>query len=59
MAGVGTAAGEVIAEIRAGGDNLMQRTIDSFLAARQTLMQWSQVSEQSFLSARSLPFDYG
>ena len=59
LAGLGTASGEVIAEMRAAGDNLMQRTIDSFLAARQTLMHWSQVSEQSFLSGRALPFDYG
>ena len=59
MAGLGTASGEVIAEMRSAGDNVMQRTIDSFLAARKTLMQWSQVSEQSFLVARSLPFDYG
>lgn len=56
---LGNASGQVIAEQRSRGDDLMKRTIDSFLSTRQTLMQWSQVSEQSYLSARALPFNYG
>ncbi|MEM6840448.1 MAG: hypothetical protein AAF609_26905 [Cyanobacteria bacterium P01_C01_bin.120] len=59
LKGLGSASGEVVAEMRSGGDELMQRTIDSFLSARQVLMQWNQVTEQSFLSARALPFTYG
>lgn len=55
---LGNASGETIAAIRSSGDDLMKRTIDSFLSTRQIMMQWSQVSDQSFLIARSLPFDY-
>ena len=58
MQGLGKASGETISEMRSGGDDLMKRTIGSFLSTHQTMMQWSQVSEQSFLSARALPFDY-
>jgi TRAP-type mannitol/chloroaromatic compound transport system substrate-binding protein len=47
------ASGEVIAEMRSQGDDLTKRTIDSFLSTRQVLMQWSQVTEQSFLDARA------
>ncbi|MEM9006093.1 MAG: TRAP transporter substrate-binding protein [Cyanobacteria bacterium P01_F01_bin.86] len=56
---LGNASGEVVAEMRARGDELMTRTIDSFLSARQVLMQWNQMTEQSFLKARALPFTYG
>ncbi|MEM1368053.1 MAG: TRAP transporter substrate-binding protein [Cyanobacteria bacterium P01_H01_bin.15] len=59
LKGLGSASGEVVAEMRSSGDELMQRTIDSFLSARQVLMRWNQVTEQSFLSARALPFTYG
>jgi TRAP-type mannitol/chloroaromatic compound transport system substrate-binding protein len=55
---LGNASGEVIASIRDSGDNISQRTIDSFQNARQTLMAWSNISEQSFLTARALDFDY-
>lgn len=59
MKALGNASGEVIAEMRSRGDRLTKRTIDSFLSTRQVLMQWSQVTEQSFLTARTLPFTYG
>jgi TRAP-type mannitol/chloroaromatic compound transport system substrate-binding protein len=59
MEALGSASGEVIAEMRSSGDNLMKRTIDSFLSTRRILMPWSQVTEQSFLTARTLPFVYG
>ncbi|MGL5877892.1 MAG: ABC transporter substrate-binding protein, partial [Xenococcaceae cyanobacterium] len=59
MQALGNASGEVIAEMRSRGDRLTKRTIDSFLSTRQVLMQWSQVTEQSYLSARTLPFTYG
>jgi TRAP-type mannitol/chloroaromatic compound transport system substrate-binding protein len=58
MEALGNASGQVIAQMRSSGDDLMQRTIDSFLSTRQILMQWSQVSEQSYLTARALPFTY-
>ncbi|MBE7383929.1 MAG: TRAP transporter substrate-binding protein [Leptolyngbya sp. SIO1E4] len=59
LTALGNASGEVIAEMRSRGDEMMQRTIDSFLSARQILMDWSQVSEQSYLNARALSFVYG
>jgi hypothetical protein len=59
MEALGNASGEVIAEMRSRGDDLVKRTIDSFLSTRQILMPWSQVTEQSFLTARTLPFTYG
>lgn len=59
MEALGNASGEVIAEMRSRGDNLMKRTIDSFLSTRRILLPWSQVTEQSFLTARALPFAYG
>lgn len=55
---LGNASGEVIASIRASGDSISKRTIDSFQNARQTLMAWSSITEQSFLTARALDFDY-
>ncbi|MBD1846904.1 hypothetical protein H6F89_26555 [Cyanobacteria bacterium FACHB-63] len=58
MEALGNASGEVIAEMRSQGDDLMKRTIDSFLSTRQILMPWSQMTEQSFLTARTLPFIY-
>lgn len=59
MKALGNASGEVIAEMRSQGDDLMKRTIDSFLSTRQILMPWSQMTEQNFLTARTLPFTYG
>ena len=59
MTALGNASGDIIAAMRSSGDEMMQRTIDSFLSARQILREWSQVSEQSYLNARALPFTYG
>ncbi len=59
LTALGNASGEIIAEMRSSGDEMMKRTIDSFLSARQVLMEWSQTSEQNFLNARSLNFTYG
>ncbi|MEO1519408.1 MAG: ABC transporter substrate-binding protein [Cyanobacteria bacterium J06633_2] len=55
---LGNASGEVIADMRSTGDEMMQQTIDSFLSARQLLKEWSQVSEQNYLNARGLDFIY-
>lgn len=53
---LGNASGEVIVDIQAAGDDITKRTIDSFQNARQTLMAWSSITEQSFLTARALRF---
>jgi TRAP-type mannitol/chloroaromatic compound transport system substrate-binding protein len=58
LVALGTASGETIAEIRASGDDISKRTIDSFKNTRQVLMAWSLETEQSFLNARTLPFAY-
>jgi TRAP-type mannitol/chloroaromatic compound transport system substrate-binding protein len=55
---LGNASGEVIADIRASGDDITKRTIDSFRSTRQTLMSWSGITEQSFLMSRALRFVY-
>lgn len=55
---LGKASGEVIEEVRGSGDDITKRTIDSFRNARQLLMAWSEITEQSFLTARALGFDY-
>lgn len=59
LTALGNASGEIIAEMRSSGDEMMKRTIDSFLSTRQLLIEWSQLSEQNFLNARSLRFTYG
>lgn len=56
---LGNASGDVIADMRSNGDAMMQRTIESFLSARRILRVWSQTTEQSYLTARALPFTYG
>lgn len=58
LSALGNASGEIIADMRSNGNVMMQRTIDSFLSARQLLREWSQTSEQSYLNARALPFAY-
>jgi TRAP-type mannitol/chloroaromatic compound transport system substrate-binding protein len=44
---------EVLAEIGAS-DPMTKRVYESFLASRESLMQWGDVSERAFLNARSL-----
>jgi TRAP-type mannitol/chloroaromatic compound transport system substrate-binding protein len=55
---LGAASGEIIAEVRSSGDDITQRTIDSFRDTRQLLMAWSEMTEKSFLSSRALGFTY-
>ena len=59
LTALGNASGDIIADMASGGDEMMKRTLDAFLSARQILREWSQVSEQSYLNARALPFAYG
>jgi TRAP-type mannitol/chloroaromatic compound transport system substrate-binding protein len=54
---LGNVSSEVLAGIRASGDSISKRTIDSFQNARQLLMAWSNLTEQSFLTARALDSD--
>ena len=47
------AAAEVLAEV-ANSDPLTGRVYKSFVAFRNSIMQWSELSERAFLNARSL-----
>lgn len=55
---IGRISGQVVAEIGAS-DPLTARVYESFLQARRTSIGWSRVGDQSFWSARLLPFKYG
>ena len=54
----GKAAGEVIAELRDGGDPLTKKVAESYVAARKKLLNWSKIGAQAYYTARLLPFKY-
>jgi TRAP-type mannitol/chloroaromatic compound transport system substrate-binding protein len=58
LEGFGKASGEVIAQMRDGGDEITRKIASSFLEHRQNLMDWSSYGEFAFMQARALPFDY-
>jgi TRAP-type mannitol/chloroaromatic compound transport system substrate-binding protein len=58
LEGFGKASGEVIAQMRDGGDEITKKIASSFLEHRQNLMDWSSYGEFAFMQARALPFDY-
>jgi TRAP-type mannitol/chloroaromatic compound transport system substrate-binding protein len=58
LEGFGKASGEVIAQMRDGGDEMTKKIASSFLEHRQKLMGWSSYGEFAFMRARALPFDY-
>jgi TRAP-type mannitol/chloroaromatic compound transport system substrate-binding protein len=58
LEGLGQASGEVVAEMRDGGDEMTRKIADSFLEWRERLMGWTAISEYGFLQARALPFNY-
>ncbi len=47
------AAAEVLAEI-SGSDPLTKRVYESFTAFRNSMIQWSEISDRAYLNARSL-----
>jgi TRAP-type mannitol/chloroaromatic compound transport system substrate-binding protein len=55
----GTAAGEVIAELRDTGDEITRKVVESFLKSRREQVQWNRIAEQAFMNARLLDFKYG
>ena len=55
----GNAAGEVIAELRADGDELVKRIVESFLAYRNSLVDYMQYADGGVMSARLLDYGYG
>ena len=55
----GGACGQVIAELRDGGDPITKKVTESFLKARGELMAWNRIAEQGFLNARLLEYKFG
>jgi len=58
LEGLGKAAGELVAESMATGDDLTKRIWDSYLASRAMTMRTLRFNEQAFLNARTLEFDF-
>jgi TRAP-type mannitol/chloroaromatic compound transport system substrate-binding protein len=54
----GTACGEVIQELRDGGDAVTKETIESFLKSRRELAAWNRIAEQGFMNARLLDYKF-
>lgn len=54
----GNAAGEVMTELRDSGDELTRKVVESYIAARNTLMEYNKLSEQGYMQARQLDYDY-
>lgn len=54
----GTAAGQVITELRDSGDDITKEVIKSYLAARKRLLGWNKITDQAYYNARLLPFRY-
>ncbi len=55
--GLGRLAGEVLSEL-ANQDPLSRKVFDSILEFRRKAISWAKVSEQSYMTARLLPFEY-
>ena len=54
----GSAAGEVIQEMRDSGDPLTKEIVESFLKARRDLMNWARIADQGFMNARLLDIKF-
>ncbi len=55
--GLGGLAGQVLTEL-ADQDPMSREVLDSILDFRRKLIAWTKVSEQSYMTARLLPFEY-
>jgi TRAP-type mannitol/chloroaromatic compound transport system substrate-binding protein len=44
--------------VLASQDALSREVMDSILTFRKTAIAWSELSEQSYMAARALPFGY-
>lgn len=59
MVAMGNAAGEVIAELRDDGDELVRRIVDSFLAYRASIAEYMVYADNGQMNARALDYSYG
>ncbi len=57
LTGLGNLAGQVLNDL-ASKDPLSREVLDSYLKFRTSASQWTAHSEQPFLTARLLPFEY-
>ena len=58
LSAYGAACGEVIQELRDGGDANTKAVVESFLKARRELLAWNRIAEQGFLNARLLDYKF-
>jgi TRAP-type mannitol/chloroaromatic compound transport system substrate-binding protein len=58
LQGLGNAAGELVAESMANGDDLTKRVWQSYLASRAMTMRTLRFNEQAFLNARTLEYNF-
>ncbi|MEQ8509004.1 MAG: TRAP transporter substrate-binding protein DctP [Rhodospirillaceae bacterium] len=55
----GRAANEVLNEVYESGTPIVRKIVEDFLAFRKDIMPWTRISEQAFINARRLPFEFG
>jgi TRAP-type mannitol/chloroaromatic compound transport system substrate-binding protein len=55
----GRAANEVLNEVYEAGTPVVRKICEDFLAFRKDVMPWTRISEQAFINARRLPFEFG
>mgnify|MGYP001286023814 CR=1 FL=1 len=55
----GRAANEVLNEVYEDGTPIVRRIVEDFLAFRKDILPWTRISEQAFMNARRLPFEFG
>ena len=54
----GTAWGEVLKELRDGGDALTKKTLDSYYKFQREQMAWTRIGLQEYLNARLIGFRF-
>lgn len=54
---LGEAAGDVMSGLANEGD-IVKRVYDSFISFRENQLAWMKYSQQGYMNARTLPFDY-
>jgi len=58
LVAIGTAAGEVMAELREHDDELVGRIVESFLTYRNSLVDYMQYADGGIMNARLLDYGY-
>ena len=58
LVAMGTAAGEVISELREDNDELVRRIVESFVAYRSSIAEYMIFADNGQMNARALDYDY-